>query len=343
MTLAGRLALLFLLTAFGLTGGVTPPTSLRAEEIKFIRIGTGPIGGTYFPVGGLIANVISGPPGSMACDLGGSCGVPGLIAAAVSTQGSVDNVKDMATAVVDLALCQANIAHDAYTGSGLYAGKPIESLRVIANLFPEAVHVVVRKDRAIKSIGELKGKRVSVGEENSATLATARIVLRGYGLALKDFKSVYEKLARSADMLAAGNIDAFFMVGGQPIAAIAHSAERIPIALLPIAGRAAERIIDAEPFFSPTVIPGDAYSGVPATETIGVGAQLLVSADMDADLVYAITRSLWDPRNRKVLDGGTPNGRRIQPQSALDGLAGPLHPGARRFYLAAGMMQAGQL
>jgi TRAP transporter TAXI family solute receptor len=311
--------------------------------VRFIRIGTGPIGGTYFPVGGLIANLISGPPGSMTCDLGGSCGVPGLIAAAVSTQGSVDNVKEMAAAMVDLALCQANIAHDAYTGTGLYAGKPIESLRVIANLFPEAVHVVVRKDGAIKSIGDLKGKRVSVGEENSGTLATARVVLRGYGLALKDLKPVYEKLGRSADILTRGEIDAFFMVGGQPIAAIVHSAERIPIALLPITGRGAERIIDAEPFFSPTVVPADAYSGVPATETIGVGAQLLVSADMDADLVYAITRSLWDPRNRKVLDAGNPSGRRIRLQSALEGLGGPLHPGARRFYVKAGMMQAGQL
>jgi TRAP transporter TAXI family solute receptor len=343
MTLAGRLALLLLLTAFGLTSPMEFSHSLRAEEIRYIRIGTGPIGGTYFPVGGLIANVISGPPGSMACDLGGSCGVPGLIAAAVSTQGSIDNVKEMASGMVDLALCQANIARDAYTGNGLYAGKPVETLRVIANLFPEAVHVVVREDGGSKSIDELKGKRVSVGEENSGTLATAKIVLRGYNLALKDLKLVYEKLARSADMLTAGEIDAFFVVGGQPVAAIAHSAERTPIALLPITGRAAERIIAVEPFFSPTLIPGDAYSGVPATETIGVGAQLLASADMDADLVYAITRSLWDPRNRKVLDGGTPNGRWIRLASALDRLAGPLHPGARRFYLKAGMMQAGQL
>jgi TRAP transporter TAXI family solute receptor len=279
----------------------------------------------------------------MACDLGGSCGVPGLIAAAVSTQGSVDNVKEMATGMVDLALCQANIARDAYSGNGLYSGKPIATLRVIANLFPEAVHVVVRKDGGSKSIGELKGQRVSVGEENSATLATAKIVLRGYNLTLKDLKPVYEKLARSADMLRAGEIDAFFMLGGQPVVAIAHIAERTAIAVLPITGRAAERIIDAEPFFSPTVILGDAYSGVPATETIGVGAQLLVSAGMDADLVYAITRSLWDPRNRKVLDGGTPNGRWIRLESALDRLAGPLHPGARRFYLKAGMMQVGQL
>src|SRR5512132_1931196 len=219
MTLAGRLALLLLLSAIGLTGSMGSSTFLRAEEIRFIRIGTGPIGGTYFPVGGLIANVISGPPGSRACDLGGNCGVPGLIAAAVSTQGSLDNVKEMATGMLDLALCQANIAHDAYTGRGLYAGKPVEKLRVVANLFPEAVHVVVRQDGKITNIGELKGKRVSVGEKNSGTLATARVVLRGYDVALKGLKPVYEKLARSADMLTAGENRCFLHGGGQPIAA----------------------------------------------------------------------------------------------------------------------------
>jgi TRAP transporter TAXI family solute receptor len=294
-------------------------------------------------VGGIIANVISGPPGSMPCDLGGSCGVPGLIAAAVSTQGSLNNIQEMAAEKLDLALCQANIAHDAYTGAGLYAGKPVGTLRTIANLFPEAVHIVVRRSAEIRNIAALKGRRVSLGEENSGTLATARIVMRGYGLPMKDLVPVYERLVRSAEMLSTGEIDAFFMVGGPPIAAIAHVAERVPIALLPISGREAERIVEKQRFFSPTIIPDIAYPGVPATETIGVGAHLLVSAGMDEKLVYAITRALWDPRNRRVLDNGSPNGRRIQLRTALDGLAVPLHEGARRFYVESGITKAGQL
>jgi TRAP transporter TAXI family solute receptor len=342
MAAAGRLFLLCLLMAAALFAS-EPTRLLLAEEVKFIRIGTGPIGGTYFPVGGLIANIISGPPGSMACEIGGSCGVPGLIAAAVSTQGSVENVQDIANHVVDLAMCQANIAHDAYTGTGPYAGKPVEALRAMANLFPEAVHVVVRGNDGIKSVGDLRSRRVSVGEENSGTLPTAKIVLRGFGLTLKDIKPFYERLARSIDMLAAGEIDALFMVGAEPITAIAHAADHAPIALLPITGRDAERILAAQPFFSKTAIPANIYSGVPATETIGVGAQLLVSAQTDANLVYAITRALWDSRNRKVLDSGNPNGRRIQRSLALDDLAVPLHPGARRYYLESGLTQAGQL
>ena len=102
MNFAGRLVLFLLLAMAGLSGPVEAST-LRAEEIKFIRIGTGPIGGTYFPVGGSIASVISSPPGSMPCTLGGSCGVPGLIAAAVSTEGSLNNVQEMAKEMLDLA------------------------------------------------------------------------------------------------------------------------------------------------------------------------------------------------------------------------------------------------
>jgi uncharacterized protein len=332
MPSALRVVLVFLLSIVGWLSHVAIGQPAHAEEARFIRIATGPIGGTYFPIGGLIANVISGPPGSMACDQGGSCGVPGLIAAAVSTQGSVENVKDMTDGSVELVLCQANIAYDAFTGSGLYSGKPNDGLRAIANLFPEAVHVVVRRADDFKSIADLKGKRVAVGETDSGTLATAKIVLRSFGLSFRSITPVYEKLARSADMLINGDVDAFFMVGGEPIGAIARSAERIAIALLPITGKEAERIIKAQPFFTPAVIPADTYQNVPATETISVGAQLLVAATTHDDLVFAITEALWDPRNRKVLDVGNPIARRIQLKTALTGLSVPLHPGAERYY-----------
>ena len=194
-----------------------------------------------------------------------------------------------------------------------------------------------------QTVGQLKGKRVSLGEIDSGTLATARVVLRGYGLNLKEFKPVYEKLARSADMLAMNEIDAFFMVGGQPIAAVVHAAERVPIALVAIAGPNARRIVAEQPFLKLTVIPAGAYPDVPLTETIGVGAQLLTTAAMTDDLAYAITRALWEPANRKILEAGNANGQRIRPQTALEGLAVPLHPGAERYYKENGMIPSERL
>jgi len=323
-------------------GAVASAWPAVAEVARYVRIGTGPIGGSYFPVGGLIANTVSGPPGSTACAAGGSCGVPGLIVTAISTQGSVDNVQQLAKGSVEFAMCQADVAHDAWAGADSFAGRPVATLRAVAHLFPEALHVVVRRGDKPAGVRDLKRRRVGLGETNSGTLETARAVLRGFGLGLNQIAPVFEKPTRSADELVAGDLDAFFLVGGEPVVAIALAAERTPIALLPIAGRDAERILRAEPLLSATTIPADTYAGVPATPTIAVGAQLLVREAVPDDLVYALTRALWEPRNRRVLDAGGPIGRRIRPQSALDRLGVPLHPGARRWYEEAGMLSAAE-
>ena len=152
-----------LLLAFSLALSLAHPVA--AQETKFLRIGTGAIGGTYFPVGGLIANAISSPPGSRSCEAGGSCGVPGLIAVTQSTQGSVENVIAVGRGELETALTQADIAYFAYFGKGVLAKQGrLANLRAIANLFPEMVHLVVRRESAIWEVEGLKGKRVNLGE-----------------------------------------------------------------------------------------------------------------------------------------------------------------------------------
>lgn len=329
--------LLLMLLLAPILAGAAVGRAAAVEPERFIRIGTGPIGGTYFPIGGLIANVISNPPGSVACDLGGSCGVPGLIAASVASQGSIDNVQRLAADRIELGLVQADVARDAYRGEGGFAGKPLQNLRAIGNLFSEAVHVAVRADGGITAMEGLRQKRVSLGEPDSGTLATAKTVLRGYRMTPKDMSPSYEKLTRAADRLAQGEIDALFMVGGYPVEAIARLAERLPIRLLPIDGAAAEAILKAESLLAPSTIPASSYDGVAATATLGPRAQLLASTAMSDDLAYAITRALWNPGNRRLLDSGHPEGRNIQLGKAVDGLIVPLHPGAARFYAEMGI------
>jgi TRAP transporter TAXI family solute receptor len=290
----------------------------------------------------LIASAISNPPGSRDCELGGSCGVPGLIAAAVSTQGSVQNVIDVASGTLDMALTQADVAYSAYFGKGIFAGdKRLDNLRAVANLFPESVHLVVRRDSGIKTVTDLKGKRVSLGELESGTLVIAEIVLDAFGFDKDDVVAFHEKLGKASDMLAEGELDGYFMVGGYPIYAIAHSADTTAIDLIPIMGEQAERIRDSHPFLSADIIPAGTYKGVGSVATLSVGALLVVSASVDDELVYGITRALWNPENRKILDSGNPNGKRIQLHRALDGVAIPLHPGAARFYDEVGLTRAG--
>jgi hypothetical protein len=307
------------------------------EGVRFLRIGTGPTGGTYFPVGSLIASAISNPPGSMACEYGGSCGVPNLIAAAVASQGSVENLARLKAGSVDLALCQSDVASAAVAGDGPGSAAAMAQLRSIAVLYPEALHIVVRRDDNLGSITALRGKQVALGEADSGTFITARTVLSSSGVPLKSLKVVHLKLARSAQALAEGEIDGFFMVGGYPLSAIAQLAESRPVALIALTDKQVAAIRADHATLLPLTIPAGTYAGVPATPTLGPTAQLLTLATIDADLIFAITKAMWDPRNRRILDSGHPGGRSIQPSTALVGLAVPLHPGAARYYREAGM------
>jgi TRAP transporter TAXI family solute receptor len=323
--------------ALAVSAALPPGPTAAAEGEHFIRIGTGPLGGTYFPVGGLIAHAISNPPGSMPCDAGGSCGVPGLIAASVASQGSIDNLTALAQGRVQLGLSQADAARDAFAGQGAFAGKPaLSDLRSIANLFPESLHVVVRKESPITRIGELKGKRVALGEPHSGTFATAKTVLRGYQLTPKEMNASSENLTRSAGRLAAGEIDALFMVGGYPLEAVARLADTVAIRLLPIEGKPADEILRADASLATSVIPAGTYTGIVDTPTVGPRAQLFTSTQLSADLVFAITKALWNPRNRLIFDSGHPEGRNIQAARATDSLVVPLHPGAARYYAESG-------
>jgi hypothetical protein len=329
--LLGRALLLLVALALGAAPVQAAPAT--TQELRFIRIGTGAAGGSYFPVGGLIANAISNPPGSAPCELGGSCGVPGLVAAAISTQGAVENAQAVAEGKLDLALCQADVAYFAYTGTGPWAPKPpLKNLRVIANLYPELLHAVVRRDSSLSSIAQMRGKRINLGEQNSGTLAIARWVLRAHDVPPSTITASFLSLNRASSLLVEGKLDGFFMIGGYPLTAVTDIAEALPIAILPVGEAIATRLMREHRFFAHRVIPDQTYPGVGAVETLSVGAQLIVTADMDERFVYALTQALWDPRNRPILDGGHPLGKLIRRERALDGLAIPLHPGAARYY-----------
>ncbi|MCP5364667.1 MAG: TAXI family TRAP transporter solute-binding subunit [Hyphomicrobiales bacterium] len=313
-----------------------------AQEPRFVRIGTGAIGGTYFPVGGLIANAISNPPGSMECEYGGSCGVRGLIATAVSTQGSVENASLVAEGKLDLALCQADVAYHAFTGSGTFAGQLAKTnLRVIANLFPEVLHAVVARESGITTIKQLRGKRMNLGDPDSGTLVAVKHVLGAYSLRIDQIKASYDALGRASDLLVDKQIDGFFMMGGYPMNAIADAATKIPLRLLPIDGPAVETLLKTQTYFTVGSIPSGVYQNVDGVDTIAIGAQIIVRADLDEAFVQDVTRALWDPKNRNILDSGHPNGRQIRIETALKGLTIPLHPGAERYYVTAGLVGSG--
>jgi len=325
-----------------LTAALWPALAAAADASvapRFLRIATGTTSGTYFPVGTMIANAISNPPGTPGCAQGGSCGVPGLIAVAATSQGAVENVRNLLRGGVETALVQADVAFWAYTGRQLFARGPKgEELRAIASLYPETLHVVVRRDAGIESIAKLRGKRVSLGPRESGSAVDARLVLGAHGLKEGDIKAEYLSPAASADRMRAGELDALFMVGGHPVPAIAGLAEGLPLDILPVEGVEAQKLIDGNPFFTPTVIPGHTYRNVGDRITLSVSALWVTSAKLDDELVYQMTVALWHPASQSALRHGHPTGRLIRLDTALDGVAIPLHDGAQRFYREAGRL-----
>lgn len=302
-----------------------------STHLQLFRIGTGGVQGTYFPIGNLIAASLS--EGTTACEASTSCGIPGLLAVAQLSNGSVSNVEAISAGVLEAGLVQADVAHWAYSGTGVFSGKDRHAnLRAVANLYQESVHIVVDRQSGISHIRDLKGRRVSLDEPGSGTLVDARIVLEAAGLSEKDLRPVYIKPQFAAEKLRGNGIDAFFIVAGYPTRSIAELAERGEARLVPVEQSMAKAIQKKYPLLTPSTIPANAYAGIAETETVSVSAQLLVNAALSDDLAYKITRALWSERTGNVLGKGHPKGREIRLESALDGIAVPLHPGAERFY-----------
>jgi len=323
----------------GCLGVMAVSLGSTAQEMRFFRIGTGGVAGTYYPIGGLIADIISHPPGARPCNRGGSCGVPGLVGIAQSSNGSVANVDAIASRTLESGFLQSDIAYWAYSGTGIYEGKPkVDQLRAIANLYPESIHLVARKDAGITSVADLAGKRVSLDEPGSGTLVDARIILDAYGISEDDLHAEYIKPSLAVAKMRDGELDAFIIVAGYPTASVLEVCAKIGCELLPIEGPKADELIAEHQFFAKDTIPAGTYDGVPATPTLSVGAQWLIGADIDEELVYGITKALWHENARKLLDDGHPRGKAITLETALDGIGIPLHPGAERFYREQGML-----
>ena len=289
-------SLMILLLTLGLSG------KSFAQELKFFTIGTGGTAYTYYPVGGMIANAISKPPGSRECGKGGSCGVPNLIASAVSSRGSVDNVNAIISGLRNSGFAQSDVAYWAYTGTGTMEGKePAKDLRTIAALFQEHIHLVALKKSNINSVKDLKGKAAT-------------------------------------DALRNGKVDAIFVVAGFPTGAIVELASAVDVKLVPIDGAGAKALTSKYGFFSQSPIPSGTYEGVDEVNTVAVGAQWFTSAKEDNELIYQITKALWNKESRKLMDVGHAKGKTITPDTALSGVGVPLHPGAEKFYKEAGLI-----
>lgn len=311
--------------------------SAQGLDSRFLRIGTGGQSGTYFPIGSLIARAISDVPRGPDC-AEPRCGVPGLIAVAQASNGSVANVAALQSGEVEMALVQADVAHWAYEGTEIFAGRSRhDRLRFAAHLYSEAMHVVVRRTAGITALADLRGRPVALDEPGSGTLVHVRSLLRAHGLAESDTRPVYIKPELAQPGIADGSLDAFFIVAGWPTRAVQETLAAGHGALASLEREHVQQLVKANPFLTPGAIPAEAYKGVPAVATVMVGAHLLVRADLPEAIVSSLLEQMWSGRGAAILRAGHPRGADIRLDAALAGRSVPLHGGARAFYAKSGL------
>lgn len=311
-----RIGLLLLLALAAATG---------AQAKTFVTIGSGSTTGLYYPTAVGIAKIIT----ESDVDIGAN---------ARSTGGSVYNSRAVQQGQLQMALAQNNILYYAYNGTGIQAfkGKPAKDLRGMATLYPEMIHILVRKDAGIDSIKDLKGKRVNVGDIGSSTEQDVKNLLSIYGMDISDLGSAVRSSAgQGVGLLRDGQIDAMFYSVGLGSSAITEAVQTAPITLISLSDDTLAKLHDKYPFYTKFTIPGGTYPGIDKdAQTVTFKATLFTSKSMSEDDVYKIMTTLFDTHSDAFFnDIANPNLKKyFKLDNALEGMSIPLHPGAVKFY-----------
>lgn len=296
---------------------------------------TGTAAGRHFPVGELIARVVSHPPGLMRCEKSPLCGPPGVIVSARSSDGGIANARAVNDGIAASGLVIGVVLDEARAGRGDFAKVGRQThLKVIADLYDEQVQLVVPRNAKIRSVADLKGRRLSLGGTGSATSLVATRILSAYGV--RRAKRNFETAEAGADLLQRGKRDALFVLGPAPSPVVADLVARGRARLVAIDGRGRKRLLAAQPGLAAAAFAPGTFAGSPQVETVSTRVLWIVSDRAPADIVYGLVRALYHPGNRALL-AQDPAPIRLPDAASLSRL--PLHPGAARYYREIGRLK----
>jgi len=293
-----------------------------------ISMVTGGTSGTYFPIGGAICEIINEA-------------LPDIGVTVLTGNGSVANINLIWQHEIESGLAQNNLVDWAYNSVNLYEGKePVKNLRAIASLWPEHVQIAAQKYAKIKSIQDIKGKKISVGNPGSGGEADAILILGLLGISFSDFEPLNLDQGTSADYMKDKLIDALFVTSAFPIPSIVDMSQKRDITLVEFTEEEIAKIHEKYPYYTKAVVPGGSYRGVDEdVNTIAVQALWVVDEEVDEEIIYQVTKALWNDANLERIQLAHARAKSITLETALDGISIPLHPGAEKFYKEAGMIK----
>ena len=284
---------------------------------QFLNIATGGTAGTYYPLGGALAELLNQ-------------NIKNMNASAQSTGASVANVNMLKDGSVDLAFIQNDIAYYAANGTEMFKDNKVESLRGIAALYPETVQFVTTADKGIKSISDLKGKKVAVGASGSGAEANARQILGAYGITYDDIDVQYLSFGEAADALKDGNVDVGVVVAGFPTAAIQDLAANKSAALVTIDEEHADQLIKKYPYFTKITVPKGTYPGQEEdVNTVAVKCVIVTTDKLSDDLGGEIVKAIYEHLDR--MKAAHAVGKYITKDTALEGMSIKMNAGAEKY------------
>ena len=288
------------------------------EGKKFLNIGTGGTAGTYYPIGGAMAEILNQE-------------IHGMSASAQSTGASVANVNMLGDGTIDLATVQNDIAYYAAHGTEMFVDKKVDGLKGIAALYPETCQFVTLRSSGITSIAQLKGKRIAVGAVGSGVEANVRQILAAYGISYDDIDAQYLSFAEGASALKDGNVDVAVLTAGYPTASVQDISAQNPVRLLPVEEEVADALIAKYPFYTKTVIPAGVYAGDDeVVPSVSVMAMLVAGPTVNEELGYIVTKAIFSHLDR--LQAAHAVGKQITRDSVKAGMSLPMNAGAEKYF-----------
>lgn len=307
--------------SFGLLGTaaiVSMGFSMPAAAQQQLSIATGGTGGVYYPMGGGLAEVINNH-------------VAGYSATAEVTGASVENMGLIATGDADLAIGLADTVVQAYSGTGRFEGQQLPMVRGLASLYANMIQIVALESAGIRSLQDLRGKRVSIGAPGSGTEVNASAILEANGITYDDIDEQRLNFNETADALANGDIDAGFWSVGAPTSSILNLSTTQRIVIIALSEAEIDAAMAANDTFAKTTLVGGTYNGVDADiAVLGIPNVLTVSSEMPDDLAYSLTKAMFE--NIADMQAVHPAANQTTVEFTLAATPVPLHPGAIRYF-----------
>jgi TRAP transporter TAXI family solute receptor len=317
-----RISIIAVVVAAAVLGTVALAGCAKPANKNFV-LATGGTSGTYYPFGGAIANIWNTK-------------VAKMNVTAQSTGASAENLRLISKGEAEFGIVQNDVLDYAYNGTDMFAGAKLENLATVATLYPEVIQIAASKASGIKTIADMKGKRVSVGDAGSGVEFNAKQILEAYGITFDDIKKANLSFKESSDGLQNGTLDACFVTAGVPNAALQELAITAGLVLVSVDGAEADALLAKHGYYTKKVIPAGTYKGSDAdVNTVAVKATLAVSASLDEKVVYDLTKALFE--NQAELATAHAKGKDLNAAYAVTGVSVPFHAGAVKYFKEIGL------